>query len=539
MTDIATALDHVLGDPKTESKFQALKVLHAKKIKSLMGSIDSQQKEIGKLKTLSKDNRRTQIIQSLKKKIRELELVCDVLKEEFEKKLEWSREEVNDFVIRKTISGPKRFRPLTREELENQIAELEKRSKSNHAISSNPPPASTTNGRKRSSQQLPSASGTNRSGSESNRDFEDPAVMLKISQLQEKVTSAQHDCDRKDEVIATLRQEVSRLRTLTSQLRAGEEERDMTERQLNDLRARHERTIEELEEALQKVSTTEEECFQIQAQSQLELEQQSLELEILRDQCEKGLKQNTSLLRRLTELEASRVAPLAQTATTSDSPPRQSQLQEKLRIANARIATLEALPKTSDAEHLATIDNLKTTLREKNETIRELKRNITELSRVSRSRVGHKGDGQTDNGQSGNHSSDIAESKVSGKDDIGSKSAKQSRDMGMVGNHVEVVKLADQLVEYELHMLRKTDSRHRIPIDEELVSTVNSLLVALNGVVNLQKRVKKDWGGDTRLALHPNKLQTFEHQMLLRYDMPGVGIVDNDEDEESLKGEFF
>jgi hypothetical protein len=38
--DLATALDHVLGDPNTEAKFQALKTLHAKKIKSLMSCID-------------------------------------------------------------------------------------------------------------------------------------------------------------------------------------------------------------------------------------------------------------------------------------------------------------------------------------------------------------------------------------------------------------------------------------------------------------------------------------------------------------------
>ena len=35
--------------------------------------------------------------------------------------------EVNNFIIGKTISGPKRFRPLIREELENRIIELEKK----------------------------------------------------------------------------------------------------------------------------------------------------------------------------------------------------------------------------------------------------------------------------------------------------------------------------------------------------------------------------------------------------------------------------
>jgi hypothetical protein len=72
--DLASSFDHVLADPMTEAKFQALKLLHAKKIKSLMGSIDNQQKEITKLKTISKDNHRTLIIQALKKKLKDQEL---------------------------------------------------------------------------------------------------------------------------------------------------------------------------------------------------------------------------------------------------------------------------------------------------------------------------------------------------------------------------------------------------------------------------------------------------------------------------------
>jgi hypothetical protein len=34
---------------------------------------------------------------------------------------------VNDFILKKTIGGPKRFRPKTREELENELCMLQKR----------------------------------------------------------------------------------------------------------------------------------------------------------------------------------------------------------------------------------------------------------------------------------------------------------------------------------------------------------------------------------------------------------------------------
>ena len=67
--DIATALDLTLEDEQ-EAKFMALRALHSKKIKQLMISIDSKEKEIAKLKVLSKDSRRTQMIQALRGKIK-------------------------------------------------------------------------------------------------------------------------------------------------------------------------------------------------------------------------------------------------------------------------------------------------------------------------------------------------------------------------------------------------------------------------------------------------------------------------------------
>lgn len=38
-------------------------------------------------------------------------------------------EDVNELVIKKTLDGPKRFRPKTREELQNELASLEKKHK--------------------------------------------------------------------------------------------------------------------------------------------------------------------------------------------------------------------------------------------------------------------------------------------------------------------------------------------------------------------------------------------------------------------------
>ena len=47
-------------------------------------------------------------------------------------------EEVNEYIIRKTISGPKRFRPKTREEIELRVIELEKQIKELKSAPSSP-----------------------------------------------------------------------------------------------------------------------------------------------------------------------------------------------------------------------------------------------------------------------------------------------------------------------------------------------------------------------------------------------------------------
>ena len=69
--DIASALDLTMADAE-EAKFNALRALHAKKIRQLMTSIEAKEKEVAKLKVLSKDSRRTQMIQALRGKIKDM-----------------------------------------------------------------------------------------------------------------------------------------------------------------------------------------------------------------------------------------------------------------------------------------------------------------------------------------------------------------------------------------------------------------------------------------------------------------------------------
>jgi hypothetical protein len=80
--DMATALEISLPASEQEAKFVALKNLHTKKVKALMLSLDVKDKEIAKLKVLGKDSRKTEMIQRLRTKIKDQELLVDTIKEE-------------------------------------------------------------------------------------------------------------------------------------------------------------------------------------------------------------------------------------------------------------------------------------------------------------------------------------------------------------------------------------------------------------------------------------------------------------------------
>ena len=410
--DIATALDHVLGDPNTEAKFQALKTLHAKKIKSLMSSIDTKERDLDRQKALGKDNRRTEIIQSLKKKLKHHELVINVMKEELMKKAEMTYEEVNMFIIGKTISGPKRFRPLIREELENQITDLEKKlelerkMRSKLSVSGPAGGANGTGGAKTPNKPSKNASmgnattpvsssggggdvGEKRSGKEA-----DLHKMLDISDLQDQIIGLRQEITNRDDIISKQKEELFRVRSSNASLHSLEEEVDTLERAYKELTLVHQRTTEDLEDSVHQLASCQEEKHQLQANAEHDLEQAALESEHLSEECQKGLKQNAQLLRLMSNLESKMTNKNINSGNSnannrSSSPSRSTpsqatvsdvehnRLNEKLKAATARIQELEGGVTSSYDALLA----LKETLREKNEVIRELKRNIAEISR--------------------------------------------------------------------------------------------------------------------------------------------------------------
>lgn len=233
--DMATALELTL-EPEQEAKFQALKNLQTKKIKYLMISIDAKDKELAKLKVLGKDNRRTQMIQALRNKLRDQELVSDVAKEELASRNEMSRDEVNAYIMRKTLGGPKRFRPLTREELETKISELEKKLKRAETPSRSVVNLHQANSSSSGANNI-SVSRSSRGGDGGFGGGSTAEDLSTIAMLTDELQNLRISFDSKEATIEQQKEDISRLRARNSELRISDEELDFQDRNYRELKA--------------------------------------------------------------------------------------------------------------------------------------------------------------------------------------------------------------------------------------------------------------------------------------------------------------
>ena len=172
------------------------------------------------------------MIQALRNKLRDQELVCDVIKEELSRRNELSLEEVNAYIIRKTLGGPKRFRPLSREELELKISELEKKLKRigdgpSRSVAPVQQVSPCINNSKGDVENLPSA----------------PDDLSTMARLADELQNLRTLLDSRDATIELLREDVSRLRNRNSELRVTDEEMDFQDRSNRELKASNEQVF--------------------------------------------------------------------------------------------------------------------------------------------------------------------------------------------------------------------------------------------------------------------------------------------------------
>jgi hypothetical protein len=328
--DMATALELPV-DLENEAKFVALKNLHGKKLRLLMSSLDNKEKEIEKLKAMSKDNRRSQMIQDLKTQIKELELINDVVKEELTRRTETSLEEINQQIIRKTLGGPKRFRPPTHEEMELKIMELEKKlakkpnvresltgvpitgvrtsqvaeSKLDYLNASSSPTAKRTapgNGVNDDFKANNPLYRNNQHNMTANTDLTGNPLLDTSIILEEnhRLKSLLHG---KETLINNQRDEIIRLRARNTELVTAEEEMTFYEKQYQELTTENELLIQQLDTITQQLAVAEESIQKLQQDELIIHQQDTLEKQELQEQCEQLLYQNNSLIKQLKENE--------------------------------------------------------------------------------------------------------------------------------------------------------------------------------------------------------------------------------------------
>jgi len=369
--DMATALELTL-DADHEAKFQTLKSLQTKKLKSLMTSIAAKDKEIGSLKDTG-GNRRSQAIQELRRRIRHLETCNDVMKEELQKASETTVPMMNKMIIDKIyLSGPKRFRPLSREELENKIFDLEKQARRKA------PQASTHTSFE--AKPEPDAKGPSMGLSHSAK-LEDAGKFDGFTGEIERLRGA---ILARDLLIDTQSDDMRRLRTRNAQLVVCEEEGEFQERTMDDLNAHAEVLQVCLEDAARKVAETLQGSMQLQAELIAERSASEEVLTGLRATNNRCMEQNAQLLACIAGLELDRVR---QTSRAQETQQQHSSVESEIQAKNETIKTLEGLVgrleeklRVSEKSHagltkeLLQIEVLKEALRERNIAIKELKR---------------------------------------------------------------------------------------------------------------------------------------------------------------------
>ena len=417
-TDVAAALDFPLGDAGTEAKFNALKKLQALKVKSLMASIDALQKKNTELKVNGKDVRRTQMIQSLKNKLKNQELVADLLKAELvqqqptiidakedDKRKFLSVADVNNFIIKKTLGGPKRFRPLTREEMENKILDcdktIEKLTKKLSELDCDVKRIQNSSATE-SKVAEPKVVALKVSKSDNKMENKGAEDSVQILQLMDQINSLKATLDVKSTILQEAKEEAARLRSKNAELKAINENASCNSKLYEEAQELYRRTSDELDDTVAALALAREENVLLLAACDADLDRQRAELDLVNSNYEVLLQQNTSLLSKMQQFEGTlasspvreidkfKTAPVAlpsyvQSNSVVAPTAKENRVFEQ-KILNLRSKLLESESKCRELEeepqkHAVLVEEL----RSKNDLIRDLKRNIAEINKQENS----------------------------------------------------------------------------------------------------------------------------------------------------------
>ena len=104
----------------------AMTKIHNDKVKSLLNSLQIVKKEKAQLQGLSKEHKRSKLIEQLNKEILDQDIVIEVLRKYIydDKGRDKGRQICDQVVVKALTKGPERIRAVTREELRMEIDKL-------------------------------------------------------------------------------------------------------------------------------------------------------------------------------------------------------------------------------------------------------------------------------------------------------------------------------------------------------------------------------------------------------------------------------
>lgn len=104
----------------------AMTKIHNDKVKSVLNSLQIVKKEKAQLQGLSKEHKRSKLIEQLNKEILDQDIVIEVLRKYIydDKGRDKGRQICDQVVVKALTKGPERIRAVTREELRMEIDKL-------------------------------------------------------------------------------------------------------------------------------------------------------------------------------------------------------------------------------------------------------------------------------------------------------------------------------------------------------------------------------------------------------------------------------
>ena len=287
--DVLSALEMTSGDVIVDAKINALNNLHSQKVRALMKSINTLKDQVALMKAQSKDHRRSNLITGMRDKIREQELIVDVLKSELSVKGNLQTEEVNEFIIKKTLGGPKRFRPKTREELQNELIKMEKTYKRRAVLKNNTNTRlGNSNGGSSSAPDsklklpLPPAADSGPASPVISPRESGGVLQGQVSELLDEVESLKVALRSRDTNLTSRIEEMDRLRSENRELRRIEEKLIHKERKHRDMKETNRSLLNENEKLKEEFELERAEAIQLKANLNITMDENKIEADSLR-----------------------------------------------------------------------------------------------------------------------------------------------------------------------------------------------------------------------------------------------------------------